>query len=293
MMAVSPEHWQEVGWDGVTFQLPAAWQATAIRNSYLFFEQDGQPAFEMKWEQTRGRFAPERILNKLRDALQASGTVVSSWNIPPELQDLVQEYSITGFQCQHDQLASLGFLLFCPSCGRTTMFRFYGTYSQDTHVLQTVLQTFSDHTEKEDKVWAMYDIRAVLPAQAGLKSHEFMAGRYTLSFEYYGSTITLYRFKPAAALLNSKGLEAFGSSLAEHAICVDRTDGSTATWEYTASGLDRFAVLLGRKPAWIWLRLRHIRAKNVILGVKGSGKRDMDRELMEHIAANFTATDTY
>lgn len=292
-MTDSPMRLQEIAWDGVTFQLPAAWQATAIRNSYLFFEQDGQPVFEMKWEQTHGRFSPERILRKLHNALQKSDTVVSAWDIPPELQDHARKYSISGFEYHHDQLASLGLLLFCPTCKRATMFRFYRTHSQDMHILDTILQSFSDHDESLSKTWAMYDIRALLPAQAELQSHEFMAGRYTLSFEYNGSTITLYRFKPAAILLQNKNLEEFGSSLAGDAKYVDRKDDFSATWKYQASGLKRLSMPLLRKPAWICLQLWHIPEKNVILGVKGSGKRDLGNEFIEYIAANFIATDTY
>jgi hypothetical protein len=292
-MADLPVRWQEVSWDGISLQLPPAWQTTVIRDSYLFFEQDGQPAFEIKWEQTHGRFSPERILNTLRDTLKASGTAVSSWEIPPDLRSHARKYSISGFKCSHNQVDSQGFLFFCPSCERATMFRFYGTHSRDMHVLQTVLQSFSDHHEGQSLTWAMYDIRALLPARAELQSHEFMAGRYTLIFGYHGSTITLYRFKPAAVLLNSRSLEEFGSSLAGDAGCVDRGDTSAATWLYQASGLERLSVMLGRKPAWIWLKLWHVLEKNVILGVKGSGKRDMGSEPLEYIAANLTATDTF
>ncbi len=292
-MSGSPKHWQEIGWDGIILRIPSAWQATGIRDSYLFFEQDGQPAFEIKWEQIHGRFSPQRILDRLRDSLQVSGTAVTSWAVPSALLNASRNYALTGFECSHDQLASRGFLLFCPSCEGATMFRFYGSHSRDMHVLQTVLQSFSDHNEGQSRTWAMYDIRALLPARAELQSHEFMAGRYTLTFAYNGSTITLYRFKPAAVLLNSRDLEEFGSSLAGDAECVDRRDTSAATWLYQASGLERLSVILGRKPAWIWLKLWHMPEKNVILGVKGSGKRDMTRELLEYIAANFVATDTF
>ena len=289
-MGDSPEHWQEIGWDGVTFQLPAAWQATAVRNSYLFFEQDGQPAFEIKWKQINGSFSPDRTLNKIQDALQAAGTVVTSWDIPPALRDSIKNYSLSGFKCVHDQLSSLGLLLFCPSCKLATILRFYGTHLEDSHVLQNVLQSFSDHNEMQDKIWAMYDIRALLPARASLKSPEFLAGRYTLSFELDDSSITLYRFKPAAALLNGKSLEEFGSSLSENALCTESAD-TWATWKYSASGLDRLAVILGRKTGWIWLRLWHIPGNNVILGVKGSGKKAVQQERLDHIVSNFTALD--
>ena len=139
----------------------------------------------------------------------------------------------------------------------------------------------------------MYDIRARLPVQAELKSHEFLVGRYTLSFALKATNIYLYRFKPAAAILKNQSLQEFGASLAGDAVCIDNKSDRTATWEYTASGLDRLPVMFRRKPGWIWLQLRFKKDKNAILAVKGIGNQAMDRELMEHIAENFIVTETF
>ncbi|MDH3327991.1 MAG: hypothetical protein OEM01_02035 [Desulfobulbaceae bacterium] len=291
-MPASEELWQEIAWDGIALQLPRIWQPTVIHKSYLFFEQDGQPVFAIKWEQVRGRFSAERILNRLQDSLKPLKSVLSPWDVQAELPEISRDYLITGFQCQHEFETSLGILLFCPHCRRATLFQLYLTDPRNRQILHDILQTFIDHHENFEQTWSMYDIRAQLPVQAELKSHEFLVGRFTLSFALKTKTIDLYRFKPAAAILKNQSLQEFGAALAGEAIRVDSNSDRDAKWEYTASGLDRLAVMFHRKPAWIWLQVRVIKDKNTILAVKGTGNKTMDRKLMEQIAGNFTVTET-
>jgi len=137
----------------------------------------------------------------------------------------------------------------------------------------------------------MYDISAQLPVEAELKSQEFLAGRYTLSFTLDKTDIDLYRFKPAAAILRSRNLREFGNSLAGDAVCVHEVDDRIAVWQETASGLDRLAVLAGRKPGWTWLRIELVEEHNAILAVKGSGRGTMNGKLLEHIAEQFMVTE--
>ena len=87
-MPVSAEQWHEIAWDGVVLQLPRSWQPTVIHKSYLFFEQDGQPAFAIKWEQVRGRFSAKRIFNRLQQSLKPSKSVLTPWNVQDELPEI-------------------------------------------------------------------------------------------------------------------------------------------------------------------------------------------------------------
>lgn len=291
-MPDSFEHWREIAWDGISLQLPRNWQPTVIHKSYLFFEQDGQPAFAIKWERVRGRFSAERILGRLYKSLQPSESTLSPWDPQTELPELSLPYSITGFKCRQGPTNSLGILLYCPDCNRATMFQLYMSNSKSRETLHHILHSFVDHHQLPEQTWSVYDIRAQLPVQAELKSHEFLVGRYTLSFVLNTASIDLYRYKPAAALLKNQSLQEFGAPLAGDAVVLDQSDDRVTTWEYRASGLNRLPALVGRKPGWIWLQLSYIEEKNAILAVKGSGKRNMDRQLLENIAGKFTVTET-
>ncbi|MDW7771555.1 MAG: hypothetical protein SCH71_01570 [Desulfobulbaceae bacterium] len=287
-MPIFQELWQETAWDGVMLQLPRNWQPTVVHKSYLFFEQEGEPAFAIKWEQVRGRFSAHRILDRLQHSLQPSHSVLRPWNMREEMPETAQDFSATGFQYQHGAATCLGILLFCPRCRRATLLQHYTTDAGDRNILHHILQSFRDHHNGPERLWSMYDIRARLPAKAELQSHEFLAGRYTLSFTLEQKNIRLYRFKPAAALLNDQSLQEFGALLAGDAVCIDNQNNRIATWEFTASGFDRLAALLGRKSGWIWLQLRIIEEKNAILAVKGEGSSYIDRQLLQHITENFT-----
>lgn len=289
-MAHLPEHWQLIGWDGITVRVPPQWQPTVILRDYLFFEQEGRPVCEMKWQDAGRRFAPDRVLRKIGKTLKQGGAELREWKIPPELGELVPRFSVTGFQCREGPYDSRGLLLYCPACRRATLLRFYAARHENDLTMDQVLATFSDHPGNGNRLWAVYDISALLPAGATLRTHEFLVGRYTLTFSLDDALFTLFRFKPAAALLKNRDLSAFGAALAGPARAAGADGPDSFTWTEAASGPQRFLRRLQRKPVWTWLKLWHIPDENVILGIKGEGKRfPPATEVMENIHRGYTA----
>lgn len=292
-MPASDELWQEIAWDGMFFRLPDSWQPTVINKSYLFFEREGQPVFAVKWERVRGRFSADHILKRMRHSLKSVKAVLEPWDAQKMMPEMTPpNYSVTGFQYKQDVTTCLGMLLFCRHCRRATLLQHFDRDPGDRQILSLILQNFADHQDGPERVWAIYDIRARLPAEAELRSHEFLAGRFSLSFTLPRMNIELYRFKPAAAILHNQSLQEFGASLAGEAGCIDNQKNSSAVWEYTASGLARIGALLGRKPAWIRLHLEYLEKQNAILGVKGEGKHAAEPGLVRHVADNFTVRET-
>jgi hypothetical protein len=283
------ENPQQIAWDGIAFRLPRAWQPTVVRKSYLFFEQDGRPAFAAKWNRVRGRFSPGRMLQRLQKSLRDS-VDVQEWN-PEELPALLPAgFTATGFRYRNAAESCLGVILYCTGCRRATMLQLFDADSGGSMVFHRILRSFADHPGGKDQTWSIYDIRARMPAGAELSAHEFLAGRYCLTFSLDSKTLELYRLKPAAAILKKQGLPELGASMAGKAQCV-QSDDTGAVWEFRASPLRRLVSLPGRTPGWIWLQLRFIEDKNAILAVKASGRGNMDRELLARIAADFTVGD--
>ncbi|MDD3618174.1 MAG: hypothetical protein PHX57_02120 [Desulfobulbaceae bacterium] len=288
-MTLSSEQWPVIGWDGITVRVPPQWQPTVILRDYLFFEDEGRPVLEMKWRHAGRRFAPDRVLKKIGKTFGQGGAALRKWSLPPALEELLQPFAATGFACREGSLDSRGLLLFCPACGRATLLRFHDNPGEE-RTMSLVLSSFRDHADGDDLLWAVYDIRAVLPAAAKLRAHEFLVGRFTLTFSLDDSDLTLLRFKPAAALLNNRDLCAFGASLADPARPAGPVAPDSCTWVEEAGGPKRLLRRLQKKPLWTWLKLWHIADENVILGAKGEGKRGAPGStIMEDIRRRYTA----
>jgi hypothetical protein len=279
--------WQDIGWNGVSLQLPHSWQPTIIYPSYLFFEDEGQAVFEIKWQQIRGKFSPRKNFVQIRETLK-NGTQMDPWHIPPELQPLLAHYTVSGFQLQHENNRSHGLLLYCSKCRRATLVQWYFDPARRKNILQHILASLRDHPEGVEQAWSVFDIKTLLPVEAALQSHEFLPGRYTLCFELGSTTVTLYRFKPAAVLLQNKHIGEFGTPLLNREP-VEAGNG-WASWRYRAEGLELLLAKARRDPPWQWMRLWHDPEQNVILGVKAEGKPLTETDWLGKICANFTST---
>jgi len=288
-MSLPGAQWQEIGWNGITLQLPSGWQPTVILPSYLFFENNGIPVFEIKWEQAQGSFSAERVLSRISRVVGAEHPV-SPWMIPASLAIRPESFVSEGFRVRQDKYDCHGIILHCLHCQRTTLMQFYLDPAGEETTVRRIMQSFADHSAPGDTLWAVYDIRALLPVRAKLQSSEFVAGRYTLAFAWEKAVITLYRFRPAALILANQSLVDFGASLADGASPVVSTT-DTATWTGRATGFNLMRARLRRQPVWLWLQLRYLVDKNVILGVRAEGKRSFDPQQLEKIAGNLTVTE--
>lgn len=286
---LSQTGWQDRGWNGLFFQLPASWQPTVIYPAYLFFAREGNPALEIKWQQIRGRFAAEKILDQIRATL-TNETRLSPWDLPPDLRPLLAGYTVSGFQLQHEHNCSHGLVLFCPGCGRATLLQWYIDIVGEKETLARILESFQDHSKGQDRLWSLYDIRTRLPAEATLRSHEFLPGRYTLCFEINDTAITLYRFKPAGILLHQKNIGQFGASLLNRPPLAE--GNGWASWLYRAEGLKLLLVKARRNPPWQWMRLWHEPEHNAILGVRAEGKRPIETGWLEKICESYTSLES-
>ena len=285
MIIQSPANgWQEIGWNGLFLTLPASWQPTVIYPDYLFFEQEGKPVLEIKWQQIHGRFSAEKILRQIKGTLKKQ-IRLEKWDIPQDIQLLLASYTFSGFQFQHEDNCRHGLVLFCPECRRTALLQWYIDPTAEKTTLTRILESFHDHPEGPDQLWSMYDVQAHVPVEVTLLSHEFLPGRYTLNFDFKGTAITMYRFKPAQVLLKGKNIGEFGKSLLNRPP-VSEGNGR-ASWLYRAQGLELLLAKARRNPPWQWMRLWHEPEHNVILGVKAEGKRLTETGWLEKICENY------
>ncbi len=284
----SAVQWQDIGWNGTFLQIPASWQPTVIYPSYLFFEDEGQAIFEIKWQKIGGKFSIKKNLAQIQATLKNGK--LHTWEIPPDLQRLLTPYTVTGFQLLQENKSSHGMLLYCPTCKRVTLMQWHFDPESEKYILEKILASFRDHPKKAEQAWSVFDIRTLLPVEAVLQSHEFLPGRYTLCFELGVTSVTLYRFKPAAILLQNKDIGEFGTALINKKPL--EVNNGKASWHYKAKGLERFLAKARSQPACQWMRLWHNHEQNVILGVKAEGKRFTETGWLEKICDNYTSTES-
>jgi hypothetical protein len=280
--------WQDIGWNSIILQLPASWQPTVIYPSYLFFEEKGQAVFEIKWQQIRGKFSSKKNLAGIKGALKNGE--LNTWEIPPDFQNLLASYTVSGFQLQHENGSSHGMLIYCSTCKRVTLVQWYFDPENEKKILKHILASFRDHSEEADQAWSVFDIKTLLPIEAELLSHEFLPGRYTLNFELGTTSVTLYRFKPAAVLLQKKNIGEFGTALINKEPL--EVENNRASWHYRAKGLERLLTKTRKQPACQWMRLWHNQEQNVILGVKAEGKCFTETGWLEKICDNYISIES-
>ncbi|MCL7487837.1 MAG: hypothetical protein M8357_06665 [Desulfobulbaceae bacterium] len=283
-------YWQDIGWNSLFLQLPPSWQPAVIYPAYLYFEQDGQPVLEVKWQKIHGRFSAAKILAQLGKSLEP-GVEPEHWDLPEDLHSHLASYTVTGFQLRQEHSHSHGLVIFCPACNRVTLLQWYIDTIREHHQLARILGSFRDHSEGSDRLWTIYDIRAHLPGEAELQSHEFLPGRYTLCFDLKDTAITLYRFKPAAVLLNRKNIGEFGRSLMDRQPLEE--DKDRAFWQFKAEGMELLLAKARRNPVFQWMRLWHEPRHNVILGIRAEGKRRMKSGILDRLCANYTSLEPH
>lgn len=283
-----PTHWQDIGWNGLTFQVPRTWQPTAIYPAHLFFEHEGQPVFEIKWQKVQGNFSLQSGLKQLKKTFSKNAHLRIQ-DLPSSLCEHLFTDKAAGFQIEHGNALNDGMIAYCAVCKQVILAQWYFNTEENSKLLATIFSSLRDHDDSDKQLLAVYDIRAKLPSQAMLLYHELQPGKYTFRYELGSTFLTLYRFKPAAVILANQSLGEFGRGLFEQN---PTSQGEKiASWNYQAKGVGRLIALLRRKPTASWMRLWHAPEQNVILGVKAEGKKLTDTGWLEKVCNNFSSID--
>lgn len=286
--------WKEIAWCGVRFKTPADWQLSRIGMRYLALEDEYGPVMELKWAPVRGQFSRKAHLKKLaslqkkrlRKSIQAK-PLSEAW------QSALADFEAGEFSWQADSICGRGLLLFCPTCRNATLIQFFQKPSaEDDSVATDILNTFSDHRTDGQILWAVYDIRALVPEAFLLKRYRFEAGRYELDFARGSQHVILQRWAPASVLLRNQDLVQFAKTIARFGKTepvAGSMDGcQTVEWSVLPSGAgQRWLARFKRKASFYWLGLWHLEAKNRIMGVRAEGKKPLDTELLGRIFTHY------
>lgn len=276
-------------------EIPESWEVVNIGRRYLVFAEESAPIMEIKWGQIRGKFSHRAQLRRLAvQQRKKFGKNLKEVPLPPEWRNSLSEFTSVAFSWHSQTTSGFGAVLYCPTCKTATLIQFFQKHSDhSTFMVQHILGSFRDHSRDNRFIWALFDIRAVIPAEFDLIKYRFDAGQYELIFSYGKQRITLWRWGPASALLQKRNLEEFAQMVTRFApqktVAAVRSDPDLVEWGQMPSTpwWTRWPNrrLLGH--AHTYHRFWHLREKNRILGVKIEGKQSIDSAFIDSICAGY------
>jgi hypothetical protein len=213
---VTEDGWKSIAWSGVQFAVPRDWEPGRIGARHLLFECDDGPAMEIKWGPAGRGFSSRRYLRRLARRVGRAGAVLQERALPVDGGKSAGPFEGLGFEWKGKDGGAVGALLFCPVCRTVSLLQVFlrAPGAGGDRQLLRVIDSFRDHRIDGRCAWALYDIRAVLPAHFRLVGHRFEAGLFMLEFRGRRHGLTLYRWAPAGVLLKDQAIDAFAAASA-------------------------------------------------------------------------------
>ncbi len=285
-MQVREQKWRRIGWDGIILQVPHDWHPAAVHPEYLLFEDEHRPICAIKWQQVKGSFNANKMLNKLANSLNPTAGGLRPLAMPASWHPHLKPFIHQGFSWQDSDQSGIGLLLFNRNTQRSILLQFYG---QEKHCsfAQHLLANLQDQQQQEHQLWSVFDICIDLPGEAKRTEHEFLPGSYRLHFTLAGHLLTYYRFKPAAELLRRQSLGDFGRTLVKGCTLERVDEPLLVQWGREVPPGLRVLERLRKKPICASVRLWQIPEENVILGLKVEGKLKMPEQLFETLCDGY------
>ena len=285
---------KQIAWNGIQFSIPLAWEPVVIDSNLLAFDNSGKPAMEIKWAAVKGRFSHNAQLKRLSAGHKAQlKKKITTWPLPSTWAQALAAYSSQGFTWQSGPKSGHGASLYCPDCSTAIIFQMFdiGRKLTDRKLLD-FLKTLSDHRKDGFTAWNMFEIQALLPQSLQLNHYQFKPGNHELTFKDRSTTVRLYRWAPASALLNHSSLKTFAADtlvLSPDQLNHTFVQGYPAVEMLPrgANGWHRQLVRLGTKPALKWVIVWHIKKSNRILGVSLEGRKPFEPNQILQLSQNF------
>jgi len=262
--------WRQIGWDGIGFTAPRAWQPARIGRRHLAFNDDTGPVMEIKWSRPGARQNARRIIAQL--AGQRRGALAAC-PVPPPWAKALAGRQASAFSWSTATAQAEGAAL-CLAAGTWVLVQFFG--SPDRSSSATLLASLDDGPATGPRLWSIYDIQARLDRSFELRRWDFSAGAFRLELSAQGRQLTLYRLAPASVIMATTDLDRLARQLLAGTRPL-RQDNAGGQWTvYQAPAGRWLRRVMGLAPLVERLRLWHLAGANRILGVrlKGPGVGD-------------------
>jgi len=209
-----------VGWQGLTFELPADWNVTGFSmdrdEGYLKVDSPGTMFVQVKWS-NRSRRRPRSLFEALYAAWKRrKGAGEHVPQEPPDLRATLEEFlkqtrkqsrkQRAPFECkvkpetvEHggERVAhnfswtggghAQGKMWFCRTCGRSVIAQVVGQGKDNVAGIASALfSSIRDHSADGWNTWALYDLVAAVPESFRLRAQKLMSGYLRLEFDRRG-----------------------------------------------------------------------------------------------------------
>ncbi len=293
-----PNDWKEIAWNNIRFHAPADWEIASIGQRHLVLADGEGPVLEIKWGPVKDSFSHQHQLERL--AVENRRNKNISFNacpVPAAWESALDRYKLAGFSWRDNSITGIGVILFCPHCRQAVLIQFVTrqknvTLGTTNSVSQRVMASFREHTEGPKRLWAVYDMRAVLPAASQLLRYRFEAGVFELHFRFEEKMLSLYRWGLPAERLHELGPagfaeKAFGFTKPSPRLLPGAGNG-ILNWEYSApSWWSRVQCRLQAQAPFQYYRLCHLQDQNRLLGVRLTGKKPLAWNEFESLAQSY------
>ena len=265
--------WAVTGWHHLSFERPEDWSIGAVTGDfstgYLRLDDTEMPRFELRWERTRGRESADQVVARyLKNLAGKGGKKAPPVKVRRNLslikdETVLADRTVEGFHWRTeggDPLQAYGCLWMCEVCGRTVFAQVLGRGGESMMTLASrVLNTLDDHARGDTATWAVYGLRAELPADCKLVEHSFLTGRIELTFRLGGARLELVRMSLAEMHLENRTFpewfeDTYGNEIDQWTE-VDGPAGGDPLIRGTGEGVDPETV--HTRMAWLpWRRPR-------------------------------------
>lgn len=290
---------KQVAWNGIRFMAPARWEAGQIGRQYLLLENASGPVLEVKWHRIKGKFSHRAQLKRLaRQGSRKKGHTIKESPLPGEWERALGQFQAMGFDWQGQSVGGKGVILFCQECRTATLLQFYlagrnpAGSEEAKKVSASLLSSFRDHSIDARTLYAVYDIKAVVPDDFPLSYFRFTSGEFELRFRRRRRSVTLYRWGLASILLKNSDLGQFARTRvhlpedASEAACP--MGGTAKEWQWIEdTGRFHWWRSLIASPYARKFRVWHLGKDDRILGVSMEGNRPADFRFYDQICADY------
>ncbi len=193
--------WKEIGWNGLRFKCPQAWDVIVSDDHHLLFEENFKPVLELRWHTNSGdsSSSTKTILRNLRK----DSKLVPAKSLPAAWLEITNEYNVH-LLLEGKEKASRAALLTCKECGTSLLFYFFEALSPTHTDITTLFGSICCHKkEKQKSFWAIQDFHFLLPDKYQLDTYNFGAGLTRISFTSGSLILHLCRLAPASQRLQS------------------------------------------------------------------------------------------
>ncbi len=288
-----PPDWIETAWNGIRFGRPTHWEIARIGKRYIVLADEEGPVLEMKWGPVTGVFSHHAQLKRIaRERRNHRCLTFSPIPVSTGWEQALQGFHISGFTWRDETVTGNGVILYCPHCRQAGLIQFIHRQTKsDLSEISTddvsteVLSSFRDHSADGRSLFALYDIRALLPEAFQLYDYRFDAGVFELHFRCKGKSVSLYRWGLAGMRLAGKDLFHFGREIFAGAepIRPEACTASAVCVEWESSSPSWWSRLKSQTP-FQYCQVRYIENRDRILGVRMTGKKPIDRNEFRQLA---------